>query len=79
LAGSGFKGNQFWSVDDGNAPATAADLGLRRDQIHEARQIRDWPSAPASLNNVFLTTQRQIIDRIRLEAASPEAATLDSK
>ena len=28
-------------VGDKNAPATAADLGLRRDQIHEARQFRD--------------------------------------
>ncbi len=28
-------------VGEDNAPATAADLGLRRDQIHEARQIRD--------------------------------------
>lgn len=27
--------------DNGFSPATAADLGLRRDQIHEARQIRD--------------------------------------
>lgn len=26
-------------------PATAADLGLRRDQIHEARQIRDVEAA----------------------------------
>jgi len=26
-------------------PATAADLGLRRDQIHEARQIRDAEAA----------------------------------
>lgn len=29
-------------VDDPNAvPATAADLGLRRDEIHEARRLRD--------------------------------------
>ncbi|CUH39034.1 hypothetical protein JSE7799_01753 [Jannaschia seosinensis] len=28
-------------VGEDNAPATAADLGLRRDQIHEARQLRD--------------------------------------
>ncbi|PJN95119.1 hypothetical protein CNY89_10365 [Amaricoccus sp. HAR-UPW-R2A-40] len=24
-----------------NKPATAADLGLRRDKIHEARKLRD--------------------------------------
>ena len=29
-------------VEDRNAvPATAADLGLRRDEIHEARKLRD--------------------------------------
>jgi len=28
-------------VDDANAIASAADLGLRRDQIHDARLIRD--------------------------------------
>ncbi|MDR5654981.1 MULTISPECIES: hypothetical protein [Rhodobacterales] len=32
-------------VGDDNAPATAADLGLRRDEIHEARQIRDAEAA----------------------------------
>lgn len=32
-------------VDDANAIATAADLGLRRDQIHEARLIRDAEAA----------------------------------
>ena len=28
-------------VAGGNAKATAADLGLRRDEIHEARKMRD--------------------------------------
>ena len=32
-------------VGDDNAPATAADLGLRRDQIHEARRLRDAEAA----------------------------------
>jgi hypothetical protein len=36
----GNRGNQFASVDNANA-ATAADLGLRRDEIHEARKLRD--------------------------------------
>ena len=31
--------------DNDVRPATAADLGLRRDQIHEARQIRDAEAA----------------------------------
>lgn len=34
------------SVENGNTfQATASDLGLRRDQIHEARQIRDAEAA----------------------------------
>lgn len=32
-------------VEGGNAIASTADLGLRRDQIHEARQIRDAEAA----------------------------------
>ena len=39
------RGNQ-WTVAVGNeAPVTAADLGLRRDQIHDARLIRDAEAA----------------------------------
>ncbi len=39
------RGNQ-WTVAAGNeAPVTAADLGLRRDQIHDARLIRDAEAA----------------------------------
>jgi len=35
------RGNQ-WTVDVANeAPVTAANLGLRRDEIHDARLIRD--------------------------------------
>lgn len=35
------RGNQ-WTVEHRNeAPATAADLGLRRDEIHAARKLRD--------------------------------------
>jgi len=32
-------------VEDANAIVTTADLGLRRDQIHEARQFRDAEAA----------------------------------
>ena len=38
-------GDNLPSVVDSNAKPTAADLGLRRDQIHEARQIRDAEAA----------------------------------
>ena len=38
--GGADRGNQHANVADRNV-ATAADLGLRRDQIHEARRIRD--------------------------------------
>ena len=34
------RGNQ-WTVPDGNEAPTAADIGLTRKDIHEARQIRD--------------------------------------
>ena len=41
VAGQGGNhGNQFAKVKASNV-ATAADLGLRRDEIHEARQLRD--------------------------------------
>jgi hypothetical protein len=30
-------------------PATAADLGIRRDEIHEARKLRDAESAEPGL------------------------------
>jgi hypothetical protein len=36
-------------VGDDNAPATAADLGLRRDQIHDARLLRDAEEADPGL------------------------------
>lgn len=36
-------------VEDRNAvPATAADLGLRRDEIHDARKLRDAEAAGTS-------------------------------
>jgi hypothetical protein len=34
------RGNQ-WTVPDVNGPATAADLGLSRKDIHEACQVLD--------------------------------------
>jgi hypothetical protein len=36
-------------VGDDNAIATAADLGLRRDEIHEARKLRDAEQAEPGL------------------------------
>lgn len=38
---TGNRAKDFAVADDNAKPATAADLGLRRDQIHEARQLRD--------------------------------------
>lgn len=45
-------------VEDSNAIATTADLGLRRDQIHEARQIRDAEAADPGI------VRRTLDDRI---------------
>jgi hypothetical protein len=38
------RGNQ-WTVPDGNGAATAAELGLTRKSIHDARLIRDAEAA----------------------------------
>jgi len=46
---TGNRTNDFGVVGDNAKPATAADLGLRRDQIHEARQIRDAERAEPGL------------------------------
>lgn len=37
------------NVGNGNVSATAADLGLRRDEIHEARRLRDAEQAEPGL------------------------------
>ena len=61
----GNRGNQFASVAGDNV-ATAADLGLRRDEIHEARKIRD---AEAAQPGVVEEAIRQ-----RIEAGTGQAA-----
>lgn len=38
---AGHGGGRNFKVAEGNVETTAADLGLRRDEIHEARQLRD--------------------------------------
>lgn len=46
VAGNGQRGPEK-AVADGNSfsPATVADLGIRRDEIHEARKMRDAEAA----------------------------------
>ena len=42
VAGNGQRGaSKAVDADNGFTPATAADLGIRRDEIHEARKFRD--------------------------------------
>lgn len=61
---------QDFGVEGDNAkPATAADLGLRRDQIHEARQIRDAEDAQPGL-------VRQTLDRSLRDGREPTRAEL---
>lgn len=57
-------------VDDDNAisPATAADLGLRRDEIHEARRLRDAEAADPGV------IQRTLDDMDAQEGRSPASA-----
>ena len=42
---AGHGGGRNFKVADSNVETTTADLGLRRDEIHEARQIRDAEAA----------------------------------
>lgn len=42
---AGHGGGRNFKVADSNVESTTADLGLRRDQIHEARQFRDAEAA----------------------------------
>ena len=42
---AGHGGGRNFKVAHSNVETTTADLGLRRDQIHEARQIRDAEAA----------------------------------
>jgi hypothetical protein len=42
---AGHGGGRNFKVGDSNVEITAADLGLRRDEIHEARMIRDAEKA----------------------------------
>jgi len=42
---AGHGGGRNFKVAGGNVETTTADLGLRRDEIHEARQIRDAEAA----------------------------------
>jgi hypothetical protein len=46
---TGNRAIDFGVGNDDAKPATAADLGLRRDEIHEARQIRDAEKAQPGL------------------------------
>ena len=42
---AGHGGGRNFKVGDSNVETTAADVGLRRDEIHEARMIRDAEQA----------------------------------
>lgn len=42
---AGHGGGRNFKVADSNVETTTAELGLRRDEIHEARQIRDAEAA----------------------------------
>ncbi|MGR1582439.1 hypothetical protein ACSSNL_13355 [Thalassobius sp. S69A] len=57
------------SVGDDNAIATAADLGLRRDEIHAARKIRDAEKAQPGI-------VKQTLDRAIEERREPTRAEL---
>lgn len=76
-------------VGDGNMPpATAADLGLRRDQIHEARQIRDAEAAHPGIVKRTLDraiaerrepTRAELMREIKAEQAAKAAAKREAR
>lgn len=55
----GYHGNQ-WAVAPDNAPLTAADIGLRRDEILTARRLRD---AEAADPGVVERTVSEMVER----------------
>ncbi len=76
-------------VEDGNAIATAADLGLRRDEIHEARQLRNAEKAEPGLIRRALdgmiergeeptraALKREVIDQKPQKVMNPKALWL---
>jgi hypothetical protein len=51
-----------FGVGDHNAkPATAADLGLRRDEIHEARRMRDAERVGQRLRDVDVELVEMVV------------------
>ncbi|SEO43629.1 hypothetical protein SAMN04489859_11091 [Paracoccus alcaliphilus] len=66
----GHGGDRVSKVSGRNlAPATAADLGLSKKQVHEARQIRDAEATQPGI--VKQTLDRAIADRREPTRASP--------
>ena len=57
-------GQRGKAVVDGNGfsgPATAADLGLRRDEIHEARRMRDAERVGQRLRDVDVELVEMVV------------------
>jgi len=65
----GREGRGLSVARDNAQIATAADLGLRRDQIHEARQIRDAEAADPGI-------VRRVLDRRLEQGEEPTRAAL---
>lgn len=59
-------------VVDGNAKATAADIGIRRDEIHAARRLRD---AEAAEPGIIQRTINEMVER----GEEPTSAALRRK
>lgn len=50
---TGNRSRDFGVAGDNAKPATAADLGIRRDEIHEARKLRDAERAEPGIVQGF--------------------------
>lgn len=86
-------GDNLPSVGESNArPATAADIGIRRDEIHEARKLRDAEAAEPGVTARALdaivargdeptkaTLRREILAEKPTQAEAPEENQEDAK
>jgi hypothetical protein len=64
------RGNQWTVENDNEAPATAADLGLRRDEIHEARQFHNAEKENPGIVQGIGTADSSVLIKVGRSAGS---------
>ena len=71
---TGNRARDFGVAGDNAKPATAADLGLRRDEIHEVRRLRDAERAEPFFQCRRMRLRRHLALRSALLPASKPKA-----